>query len=302
MFRRSQRSGSHSAEEENPFLLSFSDLMASLLAIFILALIVMMVQLHKKKQEIERDRQKIKLTLVELLGSLQEIERTQDGIASALSGISLRERSLASILEGVQRDLRERGIEVVVAENGSVLRIPEQALHFALGKFDIPPEFQGSANSIGQALLMALERKENRALLDTVFIEGHTDAVRNTREMGNWGLSTYRAISLWQFWTEKPGICAALKELKTPARDENHRERPLISVSGYGQTRPTGVPPPAIPGAGTPEGDNAADRRIDIRFTLAASEKKNLEDVKGQLQEMRDKTRRLVEKLQDHER
>lgn len=302
MFRRSQRSGSHTAEEENPFLLSFSDLMASLLAIFILALIVMMVQLHKKQQELEQDRQKIKLTLVELLGSLQEIERTQDGIASALSGISLRERSLASILEGMQRDLRERGIEVVVAENGSVLRIPEQALHFALGKFDIPPEFQNTANLIGQALLMALEREENRKLLDTVFIEGHTDAVRNSREMGNWGLSTYRAISLWQFWTEKPGACAALKELKTPARDEYHLERPLISVSGYGQTRPTGAPSPAIPGPGTPEGDNSADRRIDIRFTLAASEKKNLEGVKGQLQDMRDKTRRLVEKLQGHER
>lgn len=298
MFRRRQRPGIRTTEDENPFLLSFSDLMASLLAIFILALIVMMVQLHKKQQELEEDRQKIKVTLVELLGSLQEIERTQDGIASALTGISLRERSLASILDGVQRDLKERGVEVVVAENGSVLRIPEQALHFSLGKYEMPPEFHGSANAIGQALLMALEREENRTLLDTVFIEGHTDAVRNLREMGNWGLSTYRAISLWQFWTESPGICAALKELKTPARDEHQHERPLISVSGYGPTRPTGVPSPAMPGPGTPAGDNSANRRIDIRFTLAASEKKNLEDVKGQLQEMRDKTRRLVEKLQ----
>ena len=298
MFRRAQRSASPVGEEENPFLLSFSDLMASLLAIFILALIVMMVQLHKKKQELEQDRQKIKVTLVELLGSLQEIERTQDGIASALTGISLRERSLASILDGVQRDLKDGGVEVVVAENGSVLRIPEQALHFSLGKHEIPPEFQMSANAIGQALLMALQREENRALLDTVFIEGHTDAVRNLREMGNWGLSTYRAISLWQFWTEKPGLCAALVELQTPARGEHHPERPLISVSGYSATRPTGSPPPTGAAAGAPMGDNSADRRIDIRFTLAASEKKNLEDVKGQLQEMREKTRGLIDKLQ----
>lgn len=50
MFRRVQRPTNAQGEEENPFLLSFSDLMASLLAIFILALIVMMVQLHRKKQ------------------------------------------------------------------------------------------------------------------------------------------------------------------------------------------------------------------------------------------------------------
>ena len=275
--------------------------MASLLAIFILALIVMMIQLHRKKQELEQDRQKIKLTLVELLGSLQEIEKTQDGIASALSGISLREQSLAGVLEGVQRDLKERGIEVVVAENGSVLRIPEQALHFALGKHEIPAEFQGNVNAIGLALQMALQKDETRALLDTVFIEGHTDGARNIKEMGNWGLSTYRAISLWKFWTEQPRQCAALRDLKTPARDANHPERPLISVSGYGETRPTGSPPPgpALPNAAV--GENSADRRIDIRFTLAASEKKDLQGVKEQLKEMKDKTRGLIQKLQGHE-
>jgi len=135
-------------------------------------------------------------------------------------------------------------------------------------------------------------------LLDTVFIEGHTDAVRNSKEMGNWGLSTYRAISLWLFWTESPGLCAGLKGLKTPARDASQSERPMVSVSGYGQTRPTGLPPPMLLNPNKPEGDNSADRRIDIRFTLAASEKKNLQDVKDQLQQLRDKTRALVEKLE----
>ena len=302
MFRRARSSTTVAGEEENPFLLSFSDLMASLLAIFILALVVMMIQLHRKQQELEQDRQKIRVTLVELLGSLQEIERTQDGIASALSGISLRERSLTSLLEGVQRDLKDRGIEIVVAENGSVLRIPEDALHFALGKFDIPPEFQTPANAIGEALLMALQKDENRVLLDTVFIEGHTDAVPNKVAMGNWGLSTYRAISLWKFWTETPGTCAALKDLKTMPGDANHSIRPLVSVSGYGDTRPTGLAPPPVLLPGVHAAERSADRRIDIRFTLAASEKKNLEELKGQLKGMRDKTRGLIDKLEGHER
>jgi hypothetical protein len=52
MFRRSTDKNPKNGEDENPFLLSFSDLMASLLAIFILALVVMMIQLHKQKLDL----------------------------------------------------------------------------------------------------------------------------------------------------------------------------------------------------------------------------------------------------------
>lgn len=283
-------------EEENPFLLSFSDLMASLLAIFILALIVMMIQLHRKQQELEKETQRIKLTLVELLGSLEEIKETQDAIDSALSGVSLREQSLTALLEGVQKDLKEKGIEVIVAENGSVLRIPERALSFGLGRFEIQGEFHPAADAIGTALLMALQRPENLSLLDTVFIEGHTDAVPNNREMGNWGLSAYRAISLWKFWTEQPGTCAPLKELKSADPTRENGEKPLISVSGYAETRPTGIQSVEAPLEGRGPA-NSADRRIDIRFTLASSEKKDLEGLGEKVSEMREKTQTLIERL-----
>jgi len=273
-------------EEENPFLLSFSDLMASLLAIFILALIVMMIQLHRKQQELDQETKRIKLTLVELLGSLEEIKETQDAIDSALSGVSLREQSLIALLEGVQEDLKEKGIEVIVAENGSVLRIPERALSFGLGRFEIQEEFHPAADAIGTALLAALQRPENLVLLDTVFIEGHTDAVPNTREMGNWGLSAYRAISLWKFWTELPGNCAPFKELKTADPTRSGGEKPLISASGYAETRTTGITSsePLVEGRSTA---NSADRRIDIRFTLASAEKKDLEGLGEKVSEMR---------------
>jgi len=291
------------SDEENPFLLSFSDLMASLLAVFILALIVMMIQLHLKKLELERDREKIKVTLVELLGSLEEIEQTQDAIVNALSGISVREASLAAVLEGIQKDLKERGIAIIVAENGTVLRIPEQALHFQLGKYQIPDEFSNAANAIGTALLSALEDESNRALLDTVFIEGHTDAVPYSALMGNWGLSTYRAISLWNHWTEEPGACSGLANLRTIASSEAQNTKPLISVSGYGETRPTDRSERQVPET-SPAGGAlgvSADRRIDIRFTLATSEKTDLENLHSQMGQMRTKTRALIEKLRASE-
>jgi len=297
MFSRTKRK-KQDPTDENPFVLSFSDLMAGLLAIFILALIVTMLELQKRKEELLREQEKIKITLVELVGSLQEIQTLQTNIASALDGVSQRERSLTAMLEGIQKDLQDRGVEVVVAENGSVLRIPEKGLSFALGKYDIPPSFEPNAIAIGQALSHALEQESNRRMLDTVFIEGHTDAVLNSREMGNWGLSTYRAISLWNYWTLKPGELANLKDFHNMPPNPEQRPRPLVSVSGYAETRSTH--PPEI--AATMKPDRPEDRRIDIRFTLAASEKKRLGDLQGDLKAMKAKTDALIQKLKESDK
>ena len=323
MFRRKTDSGPSNGEEENPFLLSFSDLMASLLAIFILALIVMMIQLHLQKRKLEEDRSKIvvireqyekiireketlekerkriRAILSELLASLNEIDATQVRVANALDGVGLREKSLEGMLQGIQKDLKDQGIEVLVAENGTVLRIPENALTFELSKFSIPDQYKHTADLIGAALFRALKNDVNRSLLDTVFIEGHTDSVRNRQEMGNWGLSTYRAISLWLHWTESPGRFAELKNLRTAVREEGAIERPLISTSGYADTRPADLAKVGI--AHPVETGNPADRRIDIRFTLASSEKKDLGELKGQLESMRNKTSALIKKLKETE-
>jgi flagellar motor protein MotB len=323
MFRRKSDAVPANGEEENPFLLSFSDLMASLLAIFILALIVMMVQLHlqkrkleddrskivvireqyekviKEKEALESERKRIRAVLVELLESLNEIDSTQSRVASALEGVGLREKSLEGMLQGIQKDLREEGIEVLVAENGTVLRIPEKALTFELGKFSIQDQFKVTADLIGASLLKSLKNDVNRGLLDTVFIEGHTDTVRNRQEMGNWGLSTYRAISLWLHWTDSPGKFSELKELKTAVGEGGAKERPLISTSGYADTRPADL---ANAGVARPvEIGSPADRRIDIRFTLASSEKKDLGELKEQLETMRSKTSLLIKKLKETE-
>ena len=323
MFRRPIDQTPKNSEEENPFLLSFSDLMASLLAIFILALVVMMIQLHMQKRKLEEDRRKIvvmkedyektikeketlenerkriQVVLEELRKSLDEIEVTQSEVASALEGVGLREKSLEGMLEGIQKDLKEQGIEVLVAENGTVLRIPENALSFKLGEFSIQDLYKDSADVIGATLLKALENDGNRKLLDTVFIEGHTDSVPNRQGMGNWGLSTYRAISLWLHWTDNPGRFTKLKNLKTAVREEGAIERPLISTSGYADTRPADL---AKVGMAHPLGvGNPADRRIDIRFTLASSEKKDLGELKGQLDSMRAKTGNLIKILKEAE-
>ena len=299
MFRR-RKIPKKTGEGENPFLLTFSDFMASLLAIFILVLIVTLIELDKKKDKLaaamqtaEQAEKEIRVTLKDLVGSLEDIQIVQNRISSSLEGVSQREHALAHMLGAIQKDLKERGIEVVLAENGTVLRIPEQQLQFALGKYEIPFAHTGPACTIGGALLQALSKAENRTLLDTVFIEGHTDSVPNSREMGNWGLSTYRAISLWNFWTDKPGELSALKTLRTLPADPKIAAKPLISVSGYADTRSTH----GLLDGQTLNNDRPEDRRIDIRFTLVSSEKQSLEGLRENMKQMRDKTDMLIQKL-----
>lgn len=323
MFHRSTNQTPKNSEDDNPFLLSFSDLMASLLAIFLLALVVMMIQLQKQKRKLEEERMqvivkhedylktlnekealeqerlRIKRVLEKLRKSLVEIETIESEIASTLEGVGLRERSLEGMLEGIQTDLKRQGIDVLVAENGTVLRIPENELSFKLGEFSIQDLYKDSADVIGATLLEALENDGNRKLLDTVFIEGHTDSVPNRQGMGNWGLSTYRAISLWLHWTDNPGRFTKLKNLRTAVREEGGIERPLISTSGYADTRPADL---AYADDSLPiEVGNPANRRIDIRFTLATSEKKDLGEVKGLLDSLGAERSALINMLKEVE-
>lgn len=296
MFRRPVDKNTKNGEEENPFLLSFADLMASLLAIFILALVVVMIQLQKQKRKLEEDRksivsleqhekilkenERLRTLIEELRVGLKEIQAIQAKVTDTLDGVgSSREKQLANMLETIQQDLKKQGIEVLVAENGTVLRIPEKALSFELSKYRIQDRYNQAADAIGSSLLNALSKNENREILDTVFIEGHTDAVPNRQEMGNWGLSTYRAISLWLHWTDNPGRHAELKNLMSTVNEASHIERPLISTSGYADTRPAD-----LTGRGnlqTIQTGNAADRRIDIRFTLVTTKKKDLSELKS---------------------
>jgi hypothetical protein len=93
------------AEGENPFLLTFSDFMASLLAIFILVLIVTLIELEKKRNDLQRAANELRVTAVELIASLEDIQKVQDSISTSLQTVTGRERSLTAMLEGIQKDL-----------------------------------------------------------------------------------------------------------------------------------------------------------------------------------------------------
>ncbi len=230
-------------DEENPYWISFSDLMSALLVIFILAALALIIELTQKTDSIDE--------------SIKELQKA--------------EQARQDILNEVKEQLAKQNIEVVIADNETVIRIPEETLSFKSGQDLIPEEMISSVKSIGTILHTAIMKNERFKYLDTVFVEGHTDSlqIKSGRywTKGNWGLSTDRAITVWKLWSEELDLTPTLNELL------NHSEENLFSVSGYAATRRVQLIEE------TPE-QRAKNRRIDIRFTVKRPSIEDLEKIK----------------------
>ncbi len=217
-------------DEENPYWLSFSDLMSGLLIIFILSVVSLVIELSQKNNDITA------------------------GITDLKQAVQTRR----DILYQVQKELIKKGITVLVTDNETVLRIPEQTLAFESGKDKIPSNkhVQDEVKNIGLVLYEAILKDKRYQYLDTVFIEGHTDSDSIWyRGKKNWGLSTDRAVSVWRMWSEDLNVTPSFDDL-TNAYDQK-----LFSVSGYAATRRVQLDEQT-------QEQKSHNRRIDIRFTV----------------------------------
>lgn len=242
-------------DEENPYWMTFSDMMSALLVVFILASVILILQLMEIQRELQKRQMQFEQELVELRKA-EQVRRT--------------------ILDEAVEALRERGIKVEVSENHTVLSIPNDLLGFDTGAYDIHAAYQARALEIGKVINEVISREDRVEFLDTIFIEGHTDnrPLQGFMGKGNWGLSTFRAISLWQFWG------SALSPDEQLARLNNKDGKPLFSVSGYGETRPVLVDQQT-------EDDFKRNRRIDIRFTIRRPDSAQYEQVRERLEEVK---------------
>lgn len=250
-FRRRQAS---TDADGDPYWISFSDLMSALLVIFILAVVILVLQLTEKQQA---------------LAAEQETVQEQREMFAAQVG-TLREAEVirADMLEEIQENLRAQGIDVIISENNSVLSIPTSLLGFDSASYEIDEDFHGVSLAIGTAIADALAKDNRFEHLDTVFVEGHTDNIHfeGLEGTGNWGLSTFRAISLWRLWEEQLPPEKQLGSFISTTGD------PLFSTSGYAETRPA-------TDAQETDAQRAANRRIDIRFTVVRPSADDLSEI-----------------------
>ena len=236
---------SQPVDEENPYWMSFSDIMAGLLVIFVLAAVVLVLELLEKNERIDQ----------------------------AMKEVSKAEEVRRNLLEEIEQELREKNIPVTISENAQVIHIEENVLNFESGKSEIPDQEKYKRNvlQIGLTLAQAINKGDRKKYLDTVFVEGHTDKnpFRGSRD-GNWGLSTRRAIAIWRYWDE------SLPEQYQLDQIVNYENKRMFSVSGYAETRPRGdtlINPDS-------EDSLRKNRRIDIRFTVKRSTLEQFKTIK----------------------
>lgn len=127
---RFRKSRDVAVDEENPYWMSFSDIMSALLVIFILASVILILQLMEIQKELEQRQVQFEEEIVELKKA-EQVRRT--------------------ILDEAVAALRKRGIKVEVSENQTVLSIPNDLLGFDTGAYEINPAYQprGSGDCAG---------------------------------------------------------------------------------------------------------------------------------------------------------
>ncbi len=145
------------------FSLSISDLMAALMAIFILTICYFILNFSQATAQL-----------------------TQNDVKRAI------------LLERIHDELQENGISVMVDEEHGILRISEGIL-FDVGLADVKMQGQKVIGKLAQILDKTLQSEEFVGTVETVFIEGHTDniPINNGIFPSNWELSTKRAINTW---------------------------------------------------------------------------------------------------------
>jgi len=232
-------------DEDNPYWLSFSDIMSGLLLIFILASLYLMIELQTKLDKFDQ--------------STIELNKAN--------------QTRTKILYEIKEDLLKKGIFVEVVDNKTVLRIPSDQLYFKRGKSEIPEGKADVVLQVGKSLLDVITKNNRIQYINTIFIEGHTDSMRAGKHIakGNWGLSTFRAITVWDFWRNNLHYGALMASLR------NHKGDPIFSVSGYAATR-------RVNETELTEASMRVNRRIDIRFTMKQPAYQSIIGAREQLQ------------------
>lgn len=256
--------------------MSFSDIMTGLLFIFLLIIMTMMY-LNREENTRYRDLQEREAALNEKIKLMAEREhKLEEHIKTVNSQIKEPEEKTHEIMALITSDLKRKGINVSLDKKNNVIHVLDSELKFESGEYSIPGQYDQTVriltDEISSVLMKNADSGNRIHFIDTIFIEGHTDKVfyNNSRLFGNWGLSTLRAISVWNTMNEYSE--------KSLEKYRNTDGRPLFSVSGYADMRPNPCSNEGDSKFRTQEacGDavyplsendsNAKNRRIDIRF------------------------------------
>jgi flagellar motor protein MotB len=222
---------------------SIGDLMASLLFLFIITIVLFAKQLRDSRRKADEERVSI----------------TQQARGAA--------EARKQLLDRLKNDKHLAALQIKVDEEQGVLHLDESSVSFVTDKAVFEKGSEENVRRLARALAVVLPcysakpatedactQDRSPVLLEAVFIEGHTDQRRRRGRKDNWQLSAERAIQTYKTLLDEREM---LKEIKNPSR------QPLLSVSGYADSRPAHEKDSSL------EEQYRQDRRIDLRFIMA---------------------------------
>lgn len=218
--------------EEGSYLASASDLMIGLLFIFIILVVVLALEQRRQGAELDAVKGAVdpRASVTEVIGQALKDAKLDVRVDPASGVISLPSDTLFAL------------------GSSSLSATATQAIHDARGRLaGVLPCYVASERTRVTEQQCAKNRGSHE--IDTIFLEGHTDSVANTRPGGNLALSFDRARAIQH---------VLLGEGSPLVPFRNAAKQPIFSYSAYGADR-------LLPDI---DGTAAQNRRVDLRIVL----------------------------------
>jgi flagellar motor protein MotB len=273
-------------EEGENYFVSMTDMMVGVLFIFIIMLMSFALD-FRRNTDVQEDSLRVVQEVALKLDALQTDVRAE------IRRLDKASQDRRELLQEIRSQLAAEGLNVQIDEINGVLRLTEDSVRFAASSFDLVGRNKENVGKIARVLGRVLPKyapcraapapvsapapachELESAALETLFIEGHTDATGI--DATNWQLSTARAVNTYR------QIIADVPELRGLL---NRRTEEIVSVSGYAATRPL-----------DPQNTQQAwarNRRIDLRFVMETDNRQGLEHILRVTDDMRDEIDRL---------
>lgn len=214
-FLKKRTISSNEDNNDGHYYISISDLMTSLLFVFILILTYVMLSFVEEKEKYTAKKDSLSL----------EIQKLEANLNNRSELLSLLQKEL----------IEQHNIFVDIDEKNGNFRLKSDLL-FEKGSAEISQEGRRQITEIAKILYLKFQDEKYRSSIDTVFIEGHTDndpikSISQWRkEWTNRELSAQRAINTYLRMVEATDSKIALLK--------NNKDKTLFSYSGYAETRP----------------------------------------------------------------
>lgn len=222
---------------------SISDLMSSLVFVFIVAIVMFVIKFS------------------------DVIEKKNKALTEYKENIEARN----SLLKELEKSLKKIGVNVTIDYENGILRLPEEAL-FESGEWNFKNYGRAVVKKLSSNIKTLLNCKttkikelcdeNNKLKIEAIFIEGHSDSIklgpRLRREIeSNLNLSAQRAINTYKLMEGDVGVL------------KNRENKYLFSVAGYGSRRPAGKKPNGKLSRRKRNDYHKMNRRIDLRFLMS---------------------------------